>query len=50
MRTTAFQSGHLWAGKRIILKRILKKYDVRVWTGFNWLKMALVAGSCGHEN
>lgn len=25
--------------RRIILKRILKIYDVRIWAGFNWLSI-----------
>jgi len=33
------------ADERIILNRGLRKCDVRVWTVFNWLKIAPVAGS-----
>jgi hypothetical protein len=29
---------------RIILKRIFKKYDVGVWTGFNWLRIETCGG------
>lgn len=25
--------------RRIILKRVLNKYDARVWNGFNWHKI-----------
>jgi hypothetical protein len=28
----------------------LKKQDVRIWTGFNWLKMGIVVGSREHGN
>jgi hypothetical protein len=31
--------GDLSIGERIILKFILKKQDVRVWTGFIWLRI-----------
>jgi hypothetical protein len=35
---------------KIILKWILKKQDGCVWTGFIWLRIGSVAGSCGHGN
>jgi hypothetical protein len=35
---------------RIILKWILKKYDVNVWTGFSWFRIGSVAGCCEHNN
>jgi len=28
----------------MILKRILKKLDVRMWTGFNWLRIGTGCG------
>jgi hypothetical protein len=31
---------------RIILKWIIVEQSVRAWTGFIWLKMGSVAGSC----
>jgi hypothetical protein len=30
--------GHIGVDGKIILKSIIKKYDVRVWTGFNWVR------------
>jgi hypothetical protein len=30
----------------IILRRIFRKLDVRVWTGFSWLKLETMAGTC----
>jgi hypothetical protein len=35
---------YLGAYRRIILKRILKKYIVRVWTSFTWLKIGTRGG------
>jgi hypothetical protein len=32
--------GDLRVDTRIILKRFLRKWDVTVWTGFNWLGVA----------
>jgi hypothetical protein len=29
---------------KIILKWVLKKYDLEVWTGFNWLKLESISG------
>jgi hypothetical protein len=31
---------------RIIIKRILKKWDVGVWTGLIWLRIDQLAGTC----
>jgi hypothetical protein len=31
--------GELGVDRRIMLKLILKKYDMRVWTEFNWLRV-----------
>jgi hypothetical protein len=36
--------GKLGVDDRIILKCILKKQSVRIWTGFNWLK--IVSSDC----
>jgi hypothetical protein len=30
------------------LKRIVKKYDGKAWTGFSWLRQAQLAGCCEH--
>jgi len=30
---------------RIILKRIIRKWDVGVWTGSNWLRIETEAGT-----
>jgi hypothetical protein len=35
--------------ERIILRRILRKQDVKVWAGFIWLKTTSV-GFCKHGN
>jgi len=37
---------------RIILKWIFKKWDGEAWTGFIWLRIGTVAGSCecGNES
>jgi hypothetical protein len=48
-----YMTGHLEdldIGRRIILKWILKKYDARVWSEFNWLRMGSVVGCCKHGN
>jgi hypothetical protein len=39
--------GVVWG---IILKTMLKKQDVKLWTGFIWLKIGSSGGSCGHSN
>ena len=31
---------------RIILRRIFRKWDVRIWTGLRWLRIEKVAGTC----
>jgi hypothetical protein len=31
--------GELYVDSRMILKGILKKYNLRVWTGFIWLRI-----------
>jgi hypothetical protein len=31
--------GDLCLEGRIILKRILEKYGMKMWTGFNWLRL-----------
>jgi hypothetical protein len=36
--------GHQGVDGRIILKWILKKYDVRAWTGFIWLRIGTDGG------
>jgi hypothetical protein len=38
---------HRWEGN---LKQILKKWDVNVWTGFNWLRIQSSVGSCEKSN
>jgi hypothetical protein len=35
---------------RIILKWTLKKQDVRMYNGFNWLMVGSVAGCCEYSN
>jgi hypothetical protein len=41
----------LGTGKRIILKYIMKKQDVTVWTGrLKWLSIKSEAGSCEYGN
>jgi len=35
---------------RIILKWILKKQVVKMWTGLNWLGRGLVVSSCEHHH
>jgi hypothetical protein len=34
----------------VILKCVLKKYGVRMWTGFIWLRIGSSADSCEHDN
>jgi hypothetical protein len=34
----------------IISKGILKKQDMRVWNGFNWLSIGPVVSSCERDN
>jgi hypothetical protein len=34
----------------IIFKRLLKEYDVRLWTRFSWLRTRKVAGSYEETN
>jgi hypothetical protein len=36
--------GDIGAGVRIILKRILKKYGVKMWAGFIWLRIGISGG------
>jgi len=31
---------------RIIFRRVFRKWDVVVWTGWSWLNMGEVAGTC----
>ena len=31
---------------RIILRWIVRKWDVGVWTGWDWLRIGAVAGTC----
>jgi hypothetical protein len=38
------QLGRIGLDGRIILKIILKKYDVMVWTGFIWLRVGTSGG------
>jgi hypothetical protein len=41
---------YLGIGVRIILKGILKKYDMRVCTGLSWLLIGTVTGHCDRKN
>lgn len=34
---------------RIILKMIFEKYDVRVWTGFGWIRIVSMADLYRHS-
>jgi hypothetical protein len=34
----------------IILKRILKKQDMKMWTGFVWLRIGISVGCCEYNN
>jgi len=38
--------------ERIILRWIVRKWEVGVWTGLSWLRMGIVAGTCecGNEH
>jgi hypothetical protein len=36
--------GNLGADRRIIFKGILKKQGVKMWTGFNWLRLRSSVG------
>jgi hypothetical protein len=42
--------GDLGVDGKIILKRILGKQDVRMWTAFIWLKMDPLAGCWEYGN
>jgi hypothetical protein len=42
--------GHLDEDGRIILKWILRKLGVRVWSGFVWLRIRFIGGFCEHGN
>ena len=37
-------------GKRIILRWIFRKWDVRVWTGTSWLRIGTDGGHCECSN
>jgi hypothetical protein len=41
---------YLGIGVRIILKGILKKYDMRVCTELSWLLIGTVTGLCDRKN
>jgi hypothetical protein len=34
--------------EKLILKQIRNKWDVIMWTGFNWYRKEFVVGSCEH--
>jgi hypothetical protein len=36
--------------KRILLKRILRKKDVKMWTGLIWLEIGISSRLCEHCN
>jgi hypothetical protein len=38
------------ADEGLILTWILNKQDMRLWTGFIWLRIGTSAGSCEHGN
>jgi hypothetical protein len=42
--------GYLTTDARTILSYISRKQRMRVWTGFSWLRIETVAGSCEHGN
>jgi hypothetical protein len=56
---TKFRSENLKGGNhsedlgvdgRIKSEWILKKYIGRVWTGFTWIRIGIMAGRCKHSN
>jgi hypothetical protein len=42
--------GYLGIDGKIILKKILKAWDVRLQTTFIWLRIPQVVGSCEHSD
>jgi hypothetical protein len=36
--------GRTGVDERIILRRIFRKWDVRVWTGLSWIRIETVGG------
>jgi hypothetical protein len=36
--------------ERMILRRILEKYNGFVWTGLIWLRIGISGGLCEHHN
>jgi hypothetical protein len=42
--------GSVWVEDGIILKLIMKKCGVRLWTGVSCIKIGSVASSCEHSN
>jgi hypothetical protein len=46
-KETTGRPRHRWM---IILKWILKKYDVKAWDGCIWLKIGILSGCCEHGN
>jgi hypothetical protein len=41
---TTFHDFTLHLDGRVILKQILKKWDMRIWIGFVWLRMGTSGG------
>jgi hypothetical protein len=42
--------GDLGVADRIILRYILKRYGVWMWTGFIWLRIGTRGNSCEYDN